>query len=275
MSDATQPGSRPSATGYAEVNGLRMYYEVHGGPDRPDLGEDTGRPLVLLHGGVLTIEMSFGQLLPPLAAHRRIIATELQGHGRTADIDRPLALPDLADDVIGLLDRLGVERADFFGFSLGGLTALQTAIDAPDRVGRLVLAATHFRPDGYHPEIRDPELPDTEGRLPTEADFRRMQETYADVAPDPGHFDAFLAKVNTMVGSFQGWSDDTLRAVAAPTLIVVGDNDFVRLEHAAELHRLIPVAQLAVLPGTTHMELVQRPGFLLPMLEEFLPAVHG
>jgi pimeloyl-ACP methyl ester carboxylesterase len=275
MSHPTDHRAGPPVTGYADVNGLRMYYEVHGPDGRDAAAAETARPLVLLHGGALTIDLSFAQLLPALTADRRVIATELQGHGRTADVDRPFALPDLASDVVGLLDHLGVERADLFGFSFGGLTALQTAIDAPGRVGRLVLAATHFRPDGYHPEIRDPSLPDTEGRLPTEGDFRRMQERYDEVAPDPGHFAAFLEKANVMVGAFEGWSDDTLRAVAAPTLVVVGDNDFVRLEHAAELYRLIPVAQLAVLPGTTHFEVVQRPGFLLPMLAEFLPPVHA
>jgi pimeloyl-ACP methyl ester carboxylesterase len=249
-------------SGYAPVNGLDMYYELHG----------EGRPLVLLHGGLLTIDLSFGRLLPALAKERQVIALELQGHGRTADTDRPITMDGLAGDVAGLLDLLGLDRADVFGFSLGGLVATELAVGRPDRVDRLVLAATHFHPDGYHDDVRDPALFATSTRMPTEADFAEMRDTYQRIAPDPAHFDAFAQKTSAAVGTFAGWPPERLAAITAPTLIVIGDHDFVRIEHSAQLHRLIPGSRLAVLPDTTHMRLTQRDDMLLPMLRELLDA---
>ncbi|MFF5958312.1 alpha/beta fold hydrolase [Streptomyces luteogriseus] len=250
-----------TGSAYAKVNGLEMYYELH--------GSDSGRrPLVLLHGGVLTIGLSFGAVLPALAATRRVVAPELQGHGHTADIERDMSVPDLASDVIGLLDELGIGRADFLGFSLGGLTALEVGVRHPERVGRLVLAATHYRQDGYHEEVRDPRY--SSPRLPSRADFREMTEAYAAVAPDPGHFEAFMAKCGAAAHAPLPWTADDLRGLAAPTLLVLGDTDFLRVEHAAEMRDLIPDARLAVLPDTTHMALMRRTDLLLPMLEEFL-----
>lgn len=260
--DAAGPSTQPPFTGYAPVNGLQMYYEVHG----------AGRPVVLLHGGLLTIDLAFGEMLPGFAAARQVIAPELQGHGHTADIDRELSPLHMAGDVAALLSRLGIGRADLFGFSLGGLVALQFAIRYPDRVNRLVLAATHYRADGYHAEIRNAGEHPGSARLPTESDFRQMQDAYARVAPDPGNFGPFMAKLSAAVGAFEGWPDDDLRAVTAPTLLIVGDTDFVRLEHAARMHELIPDCQLAVLPGTTHMGLMRRADLVVPMVERFLRA---
>ncbi|GAA1978758.1 alpha/beta fold hydrolase [Amycolatopsis minnesotensis] len=245
---------------YAQVNGLNLYYEVHG----------TGKPLVVLHGGLLTIELSFGALLPELSATRQVIAVELQGHGHTADTSRDLTLANLADDVAGLLDHLGVDRADLFGFSLGGLVAIQVALSHPGRVDRLLLAATHFRSDGYHDEIRDPALWASSTRMPTEADFAAMREAYASTAPDPGHFPEFMAKVSTVPGTVDAWSLDDLRGITAPTLLVIGDHDFVRVEHAARMRDLIGGAQLAVLPGTTHSGLLGRKELVLPLVDFFL-----
>lgn len=247
-----------TTTGYASVNGLELYYEVHG----------TGRPLVLLHGGVLTIDLSFAAVLPELAKTRQVIAVELQGHGHTADTEREISLENFADDVAGLLDHLGIERADLFGFSLGALVTLQFAMRHPGRVGRVVLASAHFRPDGYYPEIfqGDP----TSKRLPTQADFESMQEAYARVAPHPEHFEAVMGKTSGMVASLKGWADDELRAITAPALIVIGDTDFVRVEHAVEMRDLIAGSRLAVLPDTTHMGVTARADLLLPMVETFL-----
>jgi pimeloyl-ACP methyl ester carboxylesterase len=247
-------------SGYAPVNGLSMYYEIHG----------TGRPLVLMHGGLTTIDLSFGRLLPGLAAARQAIGVELQGHGHTADTGRPLSLDSLADDIAGLLDLLDIKRADLFGFSLGGLVATQLAVTRPERVDRLVLAASHFHPDGYHDDVRDPALFATSTRMPTEQDFAAMQEAYARVAPDPAHFQAFAEKASKAVGSFTGWSAEELGSIRAATLIMVGDNDFVRVEHAAAMRQLIPGSQLAVLPDTTHMQLTQRAGLVMPIIERFL-----
>jgi pimeloyl-ACP methyl ester carboxylesterase len=250
-------------TGYAAVNGLKMYYEVHGdGRARP--------PLVLLHGGLLTIDLSFGDLLPDLAAGRQVIAAELQGHGRTADIDRDVDLGYLAGDVAALLDHLGIERADVLGFSLGGGVALQLALDHPDRVGRIILVSVSYAPDGFHQEISDPARHATSTRMPTAEDFRQMREAYARLAPDPGHFDAFAAKASQAAGSLKGWTAGELGRIGAPTLLVFGDHDFIRLEHAVEMHGLIPGAQLAVLPGTTHMGVVRRTDLIVPLIRDFL-----
>jgi len=249
-----------STAGYANVNGLRMYYEIHGAG---------GTPLVVLHGGLLTIDVTFGAMLPELAANRQVIAVELQGHGHTADIERDITLDNLAGDVVALLDDLGIELADLFGFSLGGLTAVRVASLHPDRVGRLVAAATHFRSDGYHPGIRDG-APDTAGRLPTAEEFQQWQDAYNRVAPDPDYFFTLAAKATPAPDDVDGWSEADLRAITASTLLIIGDNDFVRLDHAAAMRDLIPGAQLAVIPGSTHMGLLSRTDILLPMVESFL-----
>ena len=225
---------------------------------------------MLLHGGLLTIEESFGRLLPDLAADRQVIATELQGHGRTADIDRDIDLRYLAGDIAALLDHLAVDRADVFGFSLGGGVAMQLAVDQPDRVGRLIVASVSYAGGGYHEEISDPARHATSTRLPTAEDFQQMRDAYASVAPDPGHFDAFAAKATQAAGNLKGWTAGELGAITAPTLLVFGDHDFIRLEHAVEMHGLIPGAQLAVLPGTTHMGVMRRADLMLPMVRAFL-----
>jgi pimeloyl-ACP methyl ester carboxylesterase len=240
-----------------------MYYEVHG-------ESGAGRPLVLLHGGLLTIELSFGAVLGELAAGRRVITTELQGHGRTADIERDLEPGLLAGDVAALLDHLGAGQADVLGFSLGGTVAVQLALDHPDRVGRLIPVSVSFAGDGYHQEISDPARHAISTRMPTEEDFRQMREAYLRVAPDPGHFDAFWAKVGQAANGFKGWTPGELGSITAPTLLVFGDHDFVRLEHAVQVHALIPGAQLAVVPGATHVGVLRRADLVVPLVNGFL-----
>ena len=251
------------SSGYAPVNGLRMYYEVHG-------DQETGRPLVLLHGGLQTIDLAFGEVLPGLAAGRRVIATELQGHGRTADIERDMDLRFLAGDVAALLDHLGVGQADVLGFSLGGGVALQLALDHPDRVGRLIPVSAGYASDGFHPDISDPARHATSTRMPTEDDFRQMREAYDRLAPDPGHFEAFAAKTAQAANNQKGWTAAELASISAPTLLVFGDHDFIRLEHAVQMHELIPGAQLAVLPGATHMDVLRRADLMMPLVTGFL-----
>jgi pimeloyl-ACP methyl ester carboxylesterase len=264
----TEPTPTDNSTGatspqgaYAQVNGLDMYYESYG----------AGRPLVLLHGGVHTIGLSFGAMIPTLAATRRVIAVEVQGHGHTADIDREMTVPAFADDVVALLDVLGVERADLFGFSLGGSTALEIAVRYPERVDRLVLASVRFQLDGYFDEISDPALWAGSKRLPTEADFQEMADAYTAVAPDPSRFQDLPARCG-VAANYKGWSEDDLRALAAPALLIIGDTDFVHIEHAAKMHRLIPDARLAVLPDCTHTDVMRRTRLVLPMVETFLDA---
>src|SRR5215472_1991156 len=239
---------------YLPVNGLRLYYEIHG----------SGRPLVLLHGGLLTIDLNFGPLLEPLAASRRVIAVELQGHGHTADTGRPLTIEALAGDVIALLNHLGIAEADLFGFSLGGLVAYAIALAAPDRVGRLIAASA----DAHRPPGRE-SAPPGEDRLPTPADFQAWREAYEAVAPDPAHFDEFAAKNEALVHEFPGWTDE-LRSLQVPTLLVFGDRDFSPLPDVVEMFELLPNAQLAVLPGTTHVGVTRRPGEVLALITQFL-----
>ena len=239
----------------APVNGLQLYYEEHG----------SGPPLVLLHGGLHTIGLSFGALIPRLAASHRVIAVELQGHGRTADIDRVPTYRDFADDVVALLDHLGIERAGVFGFSLGGNVAIELGLRHPTRVDRLVLASVGYRPGGSH-DVSDP----ASVRMPRPAEFAEMEEEYRRVAPDPDHWEAFRDKTVGVVHSAGGWSADDMRRITAPVLLVIGDTDFIRIEHAAEMLELVPDAQLAVLPRTRHTELMLRTDVLAPLVEGFL-----
>jgi pimeloyl-ACP methyl ester carboxylesterase len=241
---------------YAPVNGLQLYYEIHG----------SGRPLVLLHGGLLTIGLNFGPMLEPLAASRQVIAVELQGHGHTADSGRALTIEALAGDVIALLDQLGIAEADLFGFSLGGLVACAIALGAPSRVGKLIVASA----DPHRPPGRE-SAPLGEDRMPTPADFQAMRDAYDEVAPDPAHFDEFAAKNSALVHEFPGWTDE-LRTLQAPTLLIFGDRDFSPLPDVVELFELLPNAQLAVLPGTTHVGITRRPGEVLALITPFLDA---
>ena len=239
---------------YASVNGLQLYYKTYG----------AGRPLVLLHGGLMTIDLTFGPLLEPLAAGRRVIAVELQGHGHTADTDRPMTIEALADDVVALLDHLGTGEADLLGFSLGGLVACAVALGAPGRVGKLIVASA----DPHRPPGRE-SAPLDEARMPTPADFQAMRDAYEAVAPDPAHFDEFAARVTTMVHEFPGWTDE-LRSLPVPTLLVFGDRDFSPLSDVVELIELLPDPQLAVLPGATHVGLTRRPAEVLALITPFL-----
>ena len=241
---------------YASVNGLQLYYEVSG----------SGRPLVLLHGGLLTIDLNFGPLLGPLAAGRQVIAVELQGHGHTADTGRPMTIEALAGDVVALLDHLGVAEADLFGFSLGGLVACAVALGAPARAGKLIVASA----DAHRPPGRE-SAPLGEDRLPTAADFQAWRDAYEAIAPDPAHFDEFAARTSAMVHEFAGWTDE-LRSLQMPTLLIFGDRDFTPLPHVVEMFELLPDAQLAVLPGTTHVGVTRRPGEVLALITPFLGA---
>jgi pimeloyl-ACP methyl ester carboxylesterase len=249
-----------TTAGYVDVNGLHMYFE-----DRGD-----GSPLVLLHGGMLGIELSFADLIPDLVTRHRVIAVEAQGHGRTADIDRPITPAALASDVVGLLDHLGLDRAHVLGHSLGAATALELAVSYPDRVRSVVPASASVRMEGMHEDLTDPDRQATSARMPTQQDFAAMQETYARLSPHPDHFDDFLASLSQSAADLQGWSDEQLAAITAPVLLVLGDRDFVTVEHGALMLELIPGASLAVLPGTTHMEVTRRSDLLLPMLAAFL-----
>src|SRR5215213_6863094 len=260
-------------TGYAPVNGLEMYYEIHG----------TGRPLVVLHGAYMTID-SMGEVVPELAKTRRVIAVELQGHGRTADIDRPLSYEQMADDTAALLQHLGIEQADVFGFSTGGGVALQLAIRHPEVVRKLVVASASYSSDGMHPEL----LEMTPTITPEAFAGSPIEEAYLRSAPHPEDFPTLVAKMKQMDLKPFAWPEEDIRGIAAPTLLIVGDSDAIRLEHAVDLFRLLgggvmgdlaglPKSQLAVLPGTTHFAppgsaVLDRADWLLSMIPPFLDA---
>jgi len=242
---------------YAPVNGLQLYYELHG----------SGRPLVLLHGGLLTIDLNFAAIIPALARSHRVIAVEMQGHGHTADIDREMTLENFAEDIVTLLGQLGIEQADFFGYSLGGCVSLAVLAHHPSLVGKLVLASTPTRREDFALDGQlDP------NRMPSAADGREWREAYRRVAPDPDGFDSLIARLGRAVGGARDWSADELRAIRAPTLILVGDTDFISIHRAAEMVGLIPSAQLAVLPSATHVEMTRRPQQVLAMIVPFLDA---
>jgi pimeloyl-ACP methyl ester carboxylesterase len=258
--ETTTERLEPSHNGYADVNGLHMYYEVYG----------AGSPLVLLHGGMLTIDLNFATLIPTLSRRHRVIGVEMQGHGRTADLDRAITPAALASDIVGLLDLLGIDRAHVLGHSMGGAVTLELGISYPARVRSLVSASVSVRPDGLHEDLTDPAKQATSTRMPTEQDFRDFREAYQLLSPHPDHFDDFLAMLSQSNADTRGWSDEQLAAITAPTLLVLGDRDFTTIEHGGLMLQLIPGSQLAVLPGTTHMQVTRRADLILPMLARFL-----
>jgi pimeloyl-ACP methyl ester carboxylesterase len=248
---------KPDVIDYAPVNGLQTYYEVYG----------SGQPLVLLHGGMTTLA-DFGFVLPALAETRQVIAFERQGHGHTADIDRPFSLEQWADDTAALLNHLDIEQADIFGYSTGGSVALAFALRYPKMVRKLVLASAIYRRDGYYPGIMEGLLQATADDMPD-----ILREMYARVAPQPENWSKLVKKSTESVAEFRGWQKKEIRTISAPTLVMVGDNDIVRTEHAVELYRLIPDAKLAVLPDTDHIGiLVQHAAWTAGMVGEFLSA---
>jgi pimeloyl-ACP methyl ester carboxylesterase len=245
---------------YEHIDAVPIWYEEHGDPSGP--------PLVALHGGILTFERSFGEVLPWLAPGRRVIGVELQGHGHTPDTGRALSLERFGDDVAELIDRVtGGGPVDVWGYSLGALTATSLALRHPAKVRRLVLAASNIRSDGYHPEITAPEQDDP--RLPTQEEFERWEADYVAVAPNPDDLFPFLERLQPVVHDF-AWTADEIRGIAAPTFLVIGDRDFVRLDHAAEMLDLFPDCRLAVLPNTRHTEVMQRTDALRALVEPFL-----
>jgi pimeloyl-ACP methyl ester carboxylesterase len=231
--------------------------KVAAGLHYDDLGD--GDPIVLLHGGLVTIELTFGGAVEAMARHRRVLAVHLQGHGPTPDSDRVFTIPNLGDDVVAFLDQLGIDRADVWGFSLGGLVAFDVAVRHPGRVRRLVVASID-----YQGRVGEGDIPPD--RLPTAEDFAAMRAA----APDPAVFDAVAARVPVMVKKFTGWTDDQVRAVTAPTLVLCGDRDFVPVRYALDFHELLPRSQLGVLPGTTHMGMTRSADRLVPIVEYFL-----
>lgn len=262
----------PAASGYIPVDGLRIYYEVQG----------KGQPLILLHGGLGSGEM-FNSILPALSGNREVITVDLQGHGRTADIDRPLSYQTMADDIAALCRYLKIAPADVMGYSVGGEVALRIAIQHPDVVRRLIIVSATFRRDGWYPEIVS-----QESHLDAQAAAQMKQtpyyQTYVHIAPRPQDWPILCAKMGTMFRQDYDWSSDVAQ-IKMPVLLVFGDADAVRTSNAVQFFELLgggrregvwdesgmSNAQLAILPGTTHYTIYSSP-LLASLTTTFLDA---
>ena len=267
----TDSPSLPRTTGHVPVDGTDIYYEVHG-------TNNGGVPLVLLHGGLVTIDISFAGMLPRLAQDRQVIAIEQQGHGHTADRDGPLSYDRMAADTAAVLEHLDVGRVDVFGYSMGGVIALELGIQHPDLVRNLVVASTAFDKDGYYPGVLD----GIAAMSPASFDGTGLPELYASVAPDPGAWTGLVEKVKQLDLQFSGLRPEEIASIPAATLIIVGDSDDVSISHAARLfelrgggvpgdHRGLPPAQLTVLPETGHLGvLTERSDWVVSVMIPFL-----
>jgi pimeloyl-ACP methyl ester carboxylesterase len=221
-------------SGYAPVNGLKMYYEIHG----------EGMPLVLIHGGGSTIQTTFGRVLQAFAKTHKVIAVEMQAHGRTADIDRPLSFTQDADDIAALLKYLKIDKADIFGFSNGAITTLQCAIRHPELVNKIVVASTFYSKSG---------APSWFWEMMSNATFegmpRLLKEAYLKLNPDSNALHRMYERDVTRMQSFTDIPEQQMKSIKAPAFIIIGDKDVVTPEHAVEMHRLLPNSRLAILPG--------------------------
>jgi pimeloyl-ACP methyl ester carboxylesterase len=258
-------------TGYAPVNGLKMYYEVH--------GSSSGPPLVLLHGSFMTISTNWTEWIGELSKTRKVIAVEMQGHGRTADIDRDFSYENLADDIAAMLDHLQIKQADVLGYSMGGGVAMQVVIRHPEKVRKVVSISAVFRHDGWVKEALDmfPQLTaDMFKGSPVEAEYRKL-------SPTPDEFPNFVKRVIAMDLEPYDFGADKLKATRAPFLFIHGDADGVRLDHISEMFRLKgdeifgdmrarSESRLAVLPNTTHITLMEKGDAIIPMVNDFLDA---
>jgi pimeloyl-ACP methyl ester carboxylesterase len=255
--------------GYAPVNGLKMYYEVHG----------SGDPVVLLHGAYMTIPGNWTGWIGELSKTRKVIAVEMQGHGRTADIKREISFENLADDVSALLDHLKIPSADLIGFSMGGGVAMECAIRHPEKVRKVVSISAVLRHDGWVKEAVDA-LP----KLTAEA-FKGspIEAEYKKLSPTPDAFPEFVKHVVAMASKPYDLGADKLKATKAPMFFIHGDADGVRLEHISEMFRLKggdvfgdmrprSASRLAILPDTTHVTLMDRMAVIVPMVNDFLDA---
>jgi len=264
---------------YALINGIHLYYEIHG----------EGNPLILLHGGLGAIEM-FGEVLTVLAAGRQVIGVDLQAHGRTADIDRPMTFEAMADDIAALVHHLGLEKVDILGYSLGGGAALQTAIRHPEIIRKLVLVSTPCKRAGWHAEV---EANMAQMDMAAAADAMKQSPIYAlysQIAPRVDDWPVLLGKVSALLRKDYDWSGD-VRSIKAPTLLVISDADGVRPAHAVEFFELlgggkkdagwdgagIPNSHLAVVPGLTHYNISSSPALaaaVIPFLDAPMPQAN-
>lgn len=255
--------------GYAPVNGLKMYYEVHG----------SGEPVVLLHGAFMNITSNWSGWIEELSKTRKVIAVEMQGHGRTGDIQRDIISENLADDVAALMTYLKIPRADVIGYSMGGGVAMRVAVRHPDRVRMVVVISSVFRRDGMVQEGSD-----AIEKLTAEV-FKGspIESEYLRLSPTPDHFAKFVERMVAGDSKGKDLTADQLRSTAAPMFFIHGDADGIRLEHVAEMFRLKgggthgdlgprTASRLAIVPNTTHVTLMDRMDVIVPMVNDFLDA---
>lgn len=228
------PHSRKMKSGYADVNGIKMYYEIYG----------QGMPLVLIHGGGSTIQTSFGRIIPLLAQHRQLICVELQAHGRTSDRNTPLSFEQDADDVAALLKTLGVAQADLFGFSNGGNTALQMAIRHPRLCRKIIAGSVLLKRKGAPPQFWEFMQKGTFEQMPA-----LYKEAFLRVTPDSVKLFHLFQKCKDRVLRLTDVSDEAIRSIRAPVLLINGNADVATPEHVIALSKLIPRCSLAILPG--------------------------
>ncbi|MBO9203701.1 MULTISPECIES: alpha/beta fold hydrolase [Niastella] len=271
LSAGAVSAEEPIKKGYAPVNGLKMYYEVY--------GTKTGTPLLLLHGAFSGIGTSFGELIPFLSKDRPVIAVEMQGHGRTADIDRAISCEALADDASALLKYLQVPSADVFGYSLGAGAALQLAIRHPENVHKLILTSVSYTVEGVFPEL-------TAGMsqlTPAMLEGSPFKREYDSLAPRKQDFALLVDKLKTLNSKKQDWSAEDIKRIKAPALVMIGDADIIQPEHAVKMYKLLgghglgdmmglPASQLAILPGTSHISIMHQRSLLSLIIPAFLDA---
>jgi pimeloyl-ACP methyl ester carboxylesterase len=253
-----------AAGDYAEVNGMRMYYEVSG----------EGDPVVVLPGAHMNI-ITMGKIIPLLAETRKVYALEFQGHGRTNDIDRPITYENLADDVAAFMDAVGLERADVFGYSMGAGAGLQFAIRHPDKVGHLVAASVSYSSEGWQPVYKDM-IPQMSLEM-----FAPFEQQWKALAPNPDGFEAFIDRMIALEHREFDWREG-VEALKTPVLLITSDADVTVLEHSVELFRLLgggvmgdmgqplPKSRLAILPATSHTAIITQTDLLMGFIEPFL-----
>jgi pimeloyl-ACP methyl ester carboxylesterase len=271
MATATKP--EPKTSGRIEANGVDYYYEIHG----------QGEPLLLLHGGLGSIDM-FGPVLPTLAEHREVIGVDLHGHGRTTLGDRKIDLLDMGDDMAVILGQIGYEQVDVMGYSLGGGVAFRLAVQYPGKVRRLVLVSTSYSPEGLHPEMRPKQdAPAVSAEMAEAMKGTPMHESYMAVAPHPEDFPKLLDRIGEFMSQTFDWSGD-IPKLTMPVMLVYGDSDMFRPDHVVDFYRRLGGGlkdagwqrehqspnRLAILPDLTHYDVFLDPDLprtVLPFLD--------
>lgn len=258
---------KPSESGYAPVNGIKVYYEVYG----------NGKPLVLLHGAFMTIDMNWGELIPELSKTRKVIAVELQGHGHTPFSERKLSHAVLASDVTKIMDYLKIDKADVAGYSFGGEVAYQLAIQSPERLNNLVIISSTYKSSGWLPEVNKA----FEGMKPDLFTNSPLHTAYNAVAPDKTKWTKFLEQMMASAGKPFDLGDDNISKIPVPVLIIAGDNDGLDKTELSKTYKLLgggvsadmgamPKSQLAIVPGQSHVTVMMQTATILNYLNNFL-----